>query len=53
MTTDPYFGQTYDNGEIEHARAATPLVEGVDYVYDDVMQSDGTSKRVMIRRPRP
>lgn len=63
MTTDPYYGQTYDNGYIEHAlppieldedgNPTRPLVEGVDYVWDDVMQADGTSRRTMIRRPRP
>lgn len=43
----------YDTGIIEHAYLPPELVEGVDYVYDDVMQPDGTAKRTMIRRPRP
>lgn len=63
MTTDPYYGQNHDNGFIEHAlppivldedgNPTRPLVEGVDYVVDDVMQADGTVKPTVIRRPRP
>ena len=38
---------------IENAWPPTELEEGVDYVYDDVMQRDGTITRTIIRRPRP
>ena len=47
------FYHDYNPQYIEHAYPATPLEEGVDYVWDDVMQADGTVKRMMIRRPRP
>ncbi len=63
MTTDPYYGQNHDTGQIEHAcppivydedgKPHYDLVEGVDYVWDDVCQADGTIKQTMIRRPRP
>lgn len=53
MTTDPYYGQGYDNGMIENAWPANPPEEGVDYIEDDVTQADGTTKRTIIRRPRP
>lgn len=53
MTADPYFGQSSDEGLIEHAYPPEELVEGIDYVWDDVMQSDGSTRRVLIRRPRP
>lgn len=39
--------------EIENACYPSDPVEGVDYVYDDVMQVDGTTKRVLIRRLQP
>jgi hypothetical protein len=42
-----------EDENIEHAWPPEQLVEGVDYVYDDVMQADGSVKRVIIRRPRP
>lgn len=43
----------HDTGKIENAYPPEELVEGVDYVWDNVMQTDGTVKRMMIRRPRP
>jgi hypothetical protein len=43
----------YDTGKIENEYPPAELVEGVDYVMDDVMQADGTVRRTMIRKPRP
>jgi hypothetical protein len=40
-------------GKIENAVFPSNPVEGVDYVYDDVMQADGSVKRTMIRRLQP
>ena len=60
---DPYYGQPPDFSYIEHALPPTeldedgkltrPLVEGTDFVWDDVCQADGTVQQMMIRRPRP
>lgn len=47
------FYHSYDPGVIENEYPPSELVEGIDFVYDDVMQADGTTKRMMIRRPRP
>lgn len=47
----PYYD--YDPGYIEHEYPPKELVEGVDYIYDNVMQADGTTQRMMIRRLRP
>lgn len=51
--TDPYYGRDYDTGKIENADLPAELVEGVHYVWDDVMQPDGTTKRTMIVRQEP
>lgn len=46
---DPYL----DCDKIQNAYPASPPVEGVDYVYDDVMQADGSVRRMMIRACQP